>query len=1230
MRPRRGVQGLTIEAWSAHPLEDRPLGRGLTDTSGSYQFELDEEGLKREPRVYLTARDRYGKLIHSASDRPRRVRIRRSNTAHVRIEPDVLDEHLREPLGLDEGKPIIPPGARSDVLAAIEQLVSRDEPDFLRFRNAAMCPWPPFELFDEFHADAIRVLNGDFDAAVRFLDTIATLQEGLPPGGPGQLVMRLLGGRPDSPDPASAAVDATAGGMLREDCGCGAAEAVAPEAFDFEQVTGRPSIVRLEAAAAMFHAAARLGAGDRQLMAELVGTVLIAICGMETFGALHRSAIDVLANKAGAAERFRGIVGLWGADCGPDDGPALPFPKKPRRCIPIDIFKRQCLVEAFAQWSGQRRGYTITGISPTRACAGQQITVTGTGFGSTPGLVRFKAHTVGLPIDVVADSWTDTTIVVTVPQGAGCGLSLIISVGTIVVCNRFVDLKALGFHQVEFGGTSPEIQSFYVTRPGAEICLRPGEVATLRWQTCAADAIRVELVRPNGDVLVEADPAPASGSLTYTVPTTGTTERWEARITATGTCAPAAQRTVVVWPQNPVDLRVDGLEVTQAIQFYRAAQHLTDANDRGPDNSVQLIAGKTAWVRVYVRSGQVPTWDGGRLTGVTGTLRVERIVGGVAQLVTVLNPQAPGSVTAEAAPGYDQERRNILATLNFVIPANAMTGRLRLTAAVQSADAHCGDGQDSGQATVDVDLAQTANFAGIMVGYNGPNAAGTANIVLNAPNLAALQTTAPLTIAMFPLADAATFRNAGTFTQTVPLTDALGANGSGCTPNWDAFMAAVRGVMVADGNQVRVIYYGLMVNGIPMGPVGGCGGGGLGTGPVGAQGTMAHEVGHALGLQHAPCGNPPRPDLNYPVYEPYDPPNGPAGARIGEYGLDTRNGTVFRPPTTDNMSYCGGWISLYHYNLTLNVQRLTPTAVPAGVIDTGAITQIDEPSPLIDVVVTLDVDGSVSAAWVRRVRTRPESAGQRTDLMAELLDEQGDVLAAAPVVALDVTPMGCGCGGDSPEDQPRRLQASIPDVARGAALRLRRGGDELWRREAPARAPEVGVTRARLRKDGRLDLAWTVERAPEADPEIWVRWSSDRGRSWRAVAVGLTGQSALLDISHVPGGTTRFQVMVHDGFSTATAETEDFDLPDRPPSVAILAPGPDETLQSGQSIRLWGAVNTVEGEPVEDEEARWTIDDEVVGEGLDVWIPPLSAGTHQVALLSHGVRVEHKVRVLAG
>jgi hypothetical protein len=36
--------------------------------------------------------------------------------------------------------------------------------------------------------------------------------------------------------------------------------------------------------------------------------------------------------------------------------------------------------------------------------------------------------------------------------------------------------------------------------------------------------------------------------------------------------------------------RIFGVEVTQAIQHYRAADHLTDPNDRGADNSILCLA----------------------------------------------------------------------------------------------------------------------------------------------------------------------------------------------------------------------------------------------------------------------------------------------------------------------------------------------------------------------------------------------------------------------------------------------------------------------------------------------------------------------------------------------------------------------------------------------------------------------------------------------------------------
>ena len=47
---------------------------------------------------------------------------------------------------------------------------------------------------------------------------------------------------------------------------------------------------------------------------------------------------------------------------------------------------------------------------------------------------------------------------------------------------------------------------------------------------------------------------------------------------------------------------ISGVEVTQSIQYYQSALHLTDPTDHRADNAVRLVANKPAWVRVYAQS----------------------------------------------------------------------------------------------------------------------------------------------------------------------------------------------------------------------------------------------------------------------------------------------------------------------------------------------------------------------------------------------------------------------------------------------------------------------------------------------------------------------------------------------------------------------------------------------------------------------------------------------------
>ena len=88
----------------------------------------------------------------------------------------------------------------------------------------------------------------------------------------------------------------------------------------------------------------------------------------------------------------------------------------------------------------------------------------------------------------------------------------------------------------------------------------------------------------------------------------------------------------------------------------------------------------------------------------------------------------------------------------------------------------------------------------------------------------------------------------------------------------------------------------------------------------GADQVAAHEWGHNWGRSHAPCGNPPGPDANYPY----------AGGAIGVYGLDVAAHALKPPTFTDLMGYCNNeWISDYTYMGVLDCRETQPDVAAA-------------------------------------------------------------------------------------------------------------------------------------------------------------------------------------------------------------------------------------------------------------------------------------------------------------
>ena len=212
----------------------------------------------------------------------------------------------------------------------------------------------------------------------------------------------------------------------------------------------------------------------------------------------------------------------------------------------------------------------------------------------------------------------------------------------------------------------------------------------------------------------------------------------------------------------------------------------------------------------------------------------------------------------------------------------------------------------------------------------------------------------------------------------------------------------------------------------------------------------------------------------------------------------------------------------------------------------------------------------------------------------------------------------------------RLVQALIQNLARGARLQLRRGKDVLWHRDAPDTSLAVTALRVSVNGQGRLRADWDMEIGEGLETRSDMRWSQDGGKSWHVLTVGLQGRTAELELTPVPGGDTRFEILVSDGFDSAHALSAAVLVPHKPPTVAMLSPSEGARIPTGGAMRLWGAATDETGRPVPGDACQWLIDGQPVETGRDIIVAAPAAGERRVtfratdangtAEITHGIR----------
>jgi hypothetical protein len=280
---------------------------------------------------------------------------------------------------------------------------------------------------------------------------------------------------------------------------------------------------------------------------------------------------------------------------------------------------------------------------------------------------------------------------------------------------------------------------------------------------------------------------------------------------------------------------------------------------------------------------------------------------------------APGDVrtftaaaTVSAASGGDPDE----AAFSIAVPGEVLTASARWAVTIRETTGASHPGSADGARWPAADRtplgAESANgpLHLVLVPFEY-NADGSGR--LPPTDEAALQKYRDLFTAMYPVAEVEL-----TVREPVPYSATIGA-GSG----WSSWLDYLTNLRDSDNPPANTYYYGIAAPRSTFGAY--CSGGcivGLGWVPgrndeygraaVGVsfadslnRYTAAHEVGHTMGRNHAPCGGPSGVDPGYPY----------SGAGIGVWGYDAIAGELKDPGDyTDVMGYCDTqWISDYTY-----------------------------------------------------------------------------------------------------------------------------------------------------------------------------------------------------------------------------------------------------------------------------------------------------------------------------
>jgi hypothetical protein len=637
-------------------------------------------------------------------------------------------------------------------------------------------------------------------------------------------------------------------------------------------------------------------------------------------------------------------------------------------------------------------------------------------------------------------------------------------------------------------------------------------------------------------------------------------------------------------------LTITGVEVTQAIQYFGSTFPVCGIKAHPvpcPDNFVPLVAGKPTAVRIYFE-GATP---GVPVTG----FGVKLLSDGSPS--TQIFPASRDSIDVPSPPKRDEPGHSV----NLLIPAQASHGLWKMNVSIFEKPA-TGVGQAAVK-RIDLTFEQRAlvRIRVVRMHYKGRG------LDVPPPTMADfwamadyMQRTWPVPLPGFCVVRESVEVFDGKFSSQLDSDDPIEIGTTGTI--WD-ILARLRST---EGFPPDVIYFGFYPD--PAGSNGGAGGGWTYVAPNVIPGLSAHELGHAFGLPHAPtpqfgptfAGT----DQDFPRYGSH-----PWGS-IGEVGFDPRTGDAFGPNHFDVMGYdLPRWISPHYY-----VKLLTAVGQPKP----GPCSSLPVPGQLFQPPNQRQftchyVEGLPGGDFSKRLcgpkidvpfGWSPTPDGPPRPIRATLLDARGEPIFEDTFELSEFS---------EPHDGARRrfFAITMPELD-GAKRLVVTLGDKVVEDSELTLSPIRFEASAQL-MEGLVRVRWTLSPEEEKGVPIFIRASSDGGRSWTAFNVPSgADQLDIYPASLPPGDDCIVEALAGERLRTTSWRSERIPVKaGREDDLLVLRGAGDKTrINYGDPVELAAVTTYGAG----DEEIIWSSDrDGDLGVGGYLTIR-LSPGAHVLSV----------------